>query len=84
MICLAKTTIQEDSTKKNSFEEAVDFIMITAPKDTILKRPHNISGLGSNYNQNNKGERFAQVPNWSRATFLQEERVEEIIGRVAG
>ena len=53
MIYSAKTTIQDDATKKNSFKEAADFIMITAPRDTIPEQPHNISGLGSKYNQNN-------------------------------
>ena len=50
----AKTTIQADAIKKNNFEEATEFIIITAPKDTVQKRPHNISGLGSKRNRSYK------------------------------
>lgn len=44
-ICSAKTTIQADVTKKNNFESAADFILITAPELKFEKRPQNMSGL---------------------------------------
>ena len=62
MTCSEKTTIQANATNKNNFEEAADFIIITAPKDTVQKRPHNISGLGSKRNQSYKKGKIRTVP----------------------
>ena len=47
-ICAAKTIILANTSKKNDFELAVDFIMITAPASKLNSdNQHRVSGLGS-------------------------------------
>lgn len=46
-ICLAKTTIQADATKKNNFESVADFVLATLSQHKFEKIPHNISCLGT-------------------------------------
>ena len=45
-ICSAKTAIQADGTKKNNFEEAADFLLITAPVPKVNQpKLHRISAV---------------------------------------
>ena len=56
-ICAAKTTIKADSIKNNDFEEAADFLIITAPHPKVNnsnRQNHNVSAINtSNNNSNN-------------------------------
>ena len=55
-ICSAKTTIKADSVKKDDFEMAADFILITAPPPKISSdRTHQISDLGTKRGSVNTG-----------------------------
>ena len=44
-IAAAKTTILNDAVKKDDFEEAADFLMLTAPQKSQGGNPHNISAI---------------------------------------
>ena len=56
-ICSAKTTIMADMAKRNDFEEAADFMMITAPEPKPSVKPiHNIAAVTSS-SQTNKRKR---------------------------
>ena len=54
-ICAAKTTILADTSKKNDFELAADFIMITGPASKFNSdNHHSVYGLGSHRSKKGK------------------------------
>ena len=60
-ICAAKTTIKADRVKNNDFEEAADFLIVTAPHPKVgnhNRQNHNVSGVNSKGNRGKtKGRR---------------------------
>ena len=75
--CAAKTTIMADPVKKNDFEMAADFILITAPQPKpYTDKSHNVSALGTGKRNTKKGKirtgpktgvelRFYQKKEWN-------------------
>ena len=61
-ICSAKTAIQADNVKKNDFESAADFLLVTAPNAKTHHNDHNISGV-RNQKNNNRRSKFVRRNN---------------------
>ena len=57
-VCAEKTTIQVDISKKNNFEQAADFILITAPSPRNSNPIHQISAVN---NGNRRGKFVGKV-----------------------
>lgn len=55
-ICSAKTTIRADNNMRNDFENAADFLIITAPalKSNDNNNNHNVSAINSSNNNNGR------------------------------
>lgn len=56
-ILSAKTAIKADNTKKSSFENAADFLLITAPPPKNNNRPHQISSVRRGKTNKRNGKR---------------------------
>ena len=57
-VCAAKTTIQVDISKKDKFEQAVDFILITVPPPRNSNLIYQISAVNNGNNNGNRRRKF--------------------------
>ena len=81
-ICSAKTAIQADSTKKNNFEEAADFLLITAPPPKASQpKVHRVSAVSAKRGKIKIGPktgveiRYFKKHEWHKLTKDEQEEV---------
>ena len=84
-ICSAKTAIQADPTKKNNFEEAADFLLITAPAPKVNQpKTHRISAAQTKRGKIRTGPktgveiRYFKRHEWHKLSKDQQEEVRRL------